>query len=146
MIKVEIRLILNRYEGGGTLAVRRKKLGDLLVEQGLLTEEELLSVLEGKQSDQKIGDALLQRGIITEQQLIETLEVQLGIPHVTLYRYPFDPKLFNMVPKEVAKRKMLVPLKRENDKLYIAMTDPMDIITIDDLRLTTGFNIEPAIA
>lgn len=146
MIKVEIRLILNRYEGGGTLAVRRKKLGDLLIEQGLLTEEELLSVLEGKQSDQKIGDALLQRGIITEQQLIETLEVQLGIPHVTLYRYPFDPKLFNMVPKEVAKRKMLVPLKRENDKLYIAMTDPMDIITIDDLRLTTGFNIEPAIA
>jgi len=145
-IKVEIRLILNRYEGGGTLAVRRKKLGDLLIEQGLLTEEELISVLEGKQSDQKIGDALLQRGIITEQQLIETLEVQLGIPHVTLYRYPFDPKLFNMVPKEVAKRKMLVPLKRENDKLYIAMTDPMDIITIDDLRLMTGFNIEPAIA
>ncbi|MFD1030489.1 GspE/PulE family protein [Metaplanococcus flavidus] len=128
------------------MAVERKKLGDLLVEQGFLTEEELTSVLVDKTREQKIGDLLLQRGIITEQQLIETLEVQLGIPHVTLYRYPFDPKLFHMVPKEVAKRKMLVPLKRENDKLYIAMTDPMDIITIDDLRLTTGFNIEPAIA
>ncbi|WP_033544130.1 GspE/PulE family protein [Planococcus sp. CAU13] len=128
------------------MVVERKKLGDLLIEQGLLTEAELQNVLSTKQREQKIGDVLLQRGIITEQQLIETLEVQLGIPHVTLYRYPFDPKLFNMVPKEVAKRKMLVPLKRENDKLYIAMTDPMDIITIDDLRLTTGFNIEPAIA
>ncbi|WP_203333129.1 GspE/PulE family protein [Planococcus beigongshangi] len=128
------------------MVIERKKLGDLLIEQGFLTEAELQRVLAVKQKDQKLGDLLLLKGIITEQQLIETLEVQLGIPHVTLYRYPFDPKLFNMVPKEVAKRKMLVPLKRENDKLYIAMTDPMDIITIDDLRLTTGFNIEPAIA
>ncbi|MGK7377895.1 GspE/PulE family protein [Planococcus sp. 1R117A] len=124
----------------------RKRLGDILIELGLITEEDLQSTLDAKTTDQKLGDALVQRGLITEQQLIETLEVQLGIPHVTLFGYPFDPKLFNVVPKEFAKRKSLVPLRAEGDKLYIAMTDPTDFITIDDLRLTTGFQIEPAIA
>lgn len=128
------------------MAIIRKRLGDILIEQGLLTEEDLQLTLKEKKEDQKLGDALLSRALITEQQLIETLEVQLNIPHVTLFRYPFDPKLFNVVPKEFAKRNLLVPLKVEGDKLFIAMTDPMDFITIDDLRLTTGFQIEPAIA
>ncbi|MBT2569180.1 ATPase, T2SS/T4P/T4SS family [Planococcus sp. ISL-110] len=128
------------------MAIVRRRLGDILVEQGLLTQADLQETLNGKQNDQKLGDALLQRGIITEQQLIETLEVQLGIPHVSLFRYPFDPMLFNVVPKEFAKRKLLVPLKTEGDRLFIAMNDPTDFITIDDLRLTTGFQIEPTIA
>lgn len=128
------------------MAVVRKRLGDILVEQSLLTEAELQETLNSKPSDQKLGDALLQRGIITERQLIDTLEVQLGIPYVSLYRYPFDPKLFNVVPKDFAKRKLLVPLKTVGDRLFIAMNDPTDFITIDDLRLTTGFYIEPAIA
>ncbi|WP_271852415.1 GspE/PulE family protein [Planococcus maritimus] len=128
------------------MAIKRKRIGDILVEQGLLTQEDLQGALDSKQNDQKLGDALLSRGFITEQQLIETLEVQLGIPHVSLFRYPFEPLLFNIVPKDFAKRKLLVPLKREGDRLFIAMTDPTDFITIDDLRLATGFQIEPTIA
>lgn len=81
----------------------RKRLGDLLVDAGLITEEQLQTALKEKSKDQKLGDALLQQGYITEQQLIEVLEFQLGIPHVSLYRYPFDPKLFHIVPKEIAK-------------------------------------------
>lgn len=128
------------------MATTRKRLGDLLVESGLITEEQLQSALEDKPRDQKLGDLLLQRGYITEQQLIEVLEFQLGIPHINLFRYPFDPKLFNVVPKEFAKRNLLVPLKAEEDKLFVAMADPMDYITVDDLRLSTGFHIETAIA
>lgn len=128
------------------MARTRKRLGDILKDLGLLSEADLQGALDAKQSDQKLGDALVQRGLITEQQLIETLEVQLGIPHVSLFRYPFDANLFNVVPKDFAKRKLLVPLKTEGDKLYVAMTDPTDFFTIDDLRLTTGFQIEPAIA
>ncbi len=128
------------------MARTRKRLGDILIELGLLSEADLQGALANKQHDQKLGDTLVQRGHITEQQLIETLEVQLGIPHVSLFRYPFEPKLFNVVPKEFAKRKMLVPLKTVGDKLFVAMTDPTDFFAIDDLRLTTGFQIEPAIA
>lgn len=124
----------------------RKRLGDLLVETGLITEEQLQTTLKEKTPGQKLGDALLQRGYITEQQLIEVLEFQLGIPHISLYRYPFDTKLFSLVSKETAKRNILIPLKRDEDKLYVAMADPMDFFAIDDLRLSTGFQIETAIA
>ncbi|KAB2338723.1 type II secretion system protein GspE [Cytobacillus depressus] len=124
----------------------RKRLGDLLVDAGLITEEQLLTTLKRKSDGQRLGDALLQSGYITEQQLIEVLEFQLGIPHISLYRYPFDTKLFNIIPKETAKRQLLIPLKKDGDKLFVAMADPMDFFAIDDLRLSTGFQIETAIA
>jgi type IV pilus assembly protein PilB len=124
----------------------RKRLGDLLVEAGLITPEQLQEALKEKAQGQKLGDVLLQLGYITEQQLIEVLEFQLGIPHVSLYRYPIDPKLTSLVPKEFAKRNMLIPLKKEGDRLLVAMADPLDFFAIDDLRLSTGFHIETAIA
>ena len=102
--------------------------------------------MKEKSDSQKLGDALLQRGYITEQQLIEVLEFQLGIPHISLFRYPFDPNLFSIIPKEIAKRNLLIPLKKDGDRLFIAMADPMDYFSIDDLRLSTGFQIETAIA
>ncbi|PGT88162.1 GspE/PulE family protein [Bacillus sp. AFS040349] len=124
----------------------RKRLGDLLLDSGLITEEQLQSALAEKQKGQRLGDALLERGFITEQQLIEVLEFQLGIPHVSLYRFPFDQKLVKLVSKEMAKRNLLIPIKVEGDKLFVAMADPMDFYAIDDLRLATGFQIETAIA
>lgn len=124
----------------------RKRLGDLLVEAGLITEEQLQSTLHEKPANQRLGDALLQRGYITEQQLIEVLEFQLGIPHISLYRYPFDTKLFSLIPKEMARRNLIIPLKKDSNRLFVAMADPMDFFVIDDLRLSTGFHIETAIA
>ncbi len=124
----------------------RKRLGDLLVDAGLITKEQLDTTLEEKASKQRLGDALLQKGYITEQQLIEVLEFQLGIPHVSLYTFPFDAQLFHLIPKEIAKRNMLVPLKKDGDRLFVAMADPMDFYAIDDLRMSTGFQIETAIA
>ncbi|WP_034681280.1 GspE/PulE family protein [Caldalkalibacillus mannanilyticus] len=131
--------------GDRILKSKRKRLGDLLVDSGLITEEQLLTALKEK-GNKKLGETLLDLGFISEQRLIEVLEFQLGIPHVSLYRYPIDKKILAIVPKEVAKRNMLIPLKKEGDRLYIAMTDPMDFFAIDDLRLSTGFKIETAIA
>jgi type IV pilus assembly protein PilB len=124
----------------------RKRLGDLLVESGLITEAQLIGALKGKRGEQRLGDVLVDKGYITEQQLIEVLELQLGIPRISLFRYPFDTSLFSLVPKEVAKRNFLIPLRKEGEKLYVAMADPMDYYAIDDLRLTTGFQIQTAIA
>jgi type IV pilus assembly protein PilB len=124
----------------------RKRLGDLLVEAGLISEEQLQAALKNKSPNQRLGDALLQHGFITEQQLIEVLEFQLGIPHISLYRYPFDTKLFTLISKETARRNLIIPLKKESDRLFVAMADPMDFFVIDDLRLATGFQIETAIA
>ncbi|MBB6455054.1 type IV pilus assembly protein PilB [Salirhabdus euzebyi] len=129
------------------MAIKKNmRLGDLLVESGLISEADLELTLKEKSPDQRLGDALVQKGYVTEMQLIEVLEFQLGIPRVTLYNYPFDTSLLKIVPKEFAKRNLVIPLKKESSKLFVAMADPMDYIVINDLRLSTGFSIEPLIA
>ncbi|MBM6619758.1 GspE/PulE family protein [Bacillus suaedaesalsae] len=124
----------------------RKRLGDLLIEAGLITEAQLEDALHTKKENQKLGDALLERGIISEQQLIEVLEVQLGISHISLYRYPIDASLMSLVQKDFARRNLLIPIKKEGNTLTVAMNDPMDYYAIDDLRLSTGFQISQVIA
>lgn len=124
----------------------RKRLGDLMVSAGFITEDQLQTALKEKESSQKLGDFLVQQGIITELQLVEVLEFQLGISHVSLYRYPFDETLTNVIPKEMAKRHLVYPLKKQGDKLYVAMNDPLDYFVINDLRMLTGFQIVPLFA
>lgn len=124
----------------------RKRLGDLLVDSGLISEEQLNSTLRRKSADEKLGDALLREGYITEQQLIEVLEFQLGIPHINIFQYPIDPDVIQLVPKELAKRHYAMPIRRDKNKLLVAMADPMDYFAIEELRMATGYHIEPAIA
>ncbi|WP_156291462.1 GspE/PulE family protein [Oceanobacillus salinisoli] len=124
----------------------RKRLGDLLQEAGLVSENQINQALEHKKENQKLGDTLLELGFITEQQLIEVLEFQLGIPHVSLYRYPIDENVLGFVTKELAQEKYVIPLEIKNNALVVAMKDPMDYFVIDDLELSTGFTISPVIA
>lgn len=124
----------------------RKRLGDMLVESGLVTDEQVSQALQMKEPGQKLGDYLVSNGYLTEQQLISVLEVQLGIEHVNLYEYEFDKNLFSLISKDFAKRNMVIPLRKVGTKLLVAMEDPMNYFAINDLRLTTGFAIEPVIA
>lgn len=124
----------------------RKRLGDLLLESGLITDEQLTKTLQSKARDEKLGNALLRYGYITEQQLIEVLEFQLGIPHVNLLQYPIEQEVVDLVPKDLAKNYNLMPLRIKANKLYTAMSDPMDYFAIEELRMTTGLQIVPAIA
>lgn len=124
----------------------RKRLGDLLVEANVLAEDQLQHALAIKQSDERLGDVLIKEQLVTEQTLIEVLEFQLGIPHVNLGQFPIDSEIIQLVPKEIAKRYLLVPLRKEKNKLFVAMADPMDYFAIEELRMLTGFRIEPCIA
>ena len=125
---------------------KRKRLGDLLIESRLITQEQLDETLRLKKREQKTGDALVERGYINEQQLIEVLEYQLGIPHVTLYSYPIDENLTSLISKDFALRHVIMPIKKDGHVLTVAMNDPMDVYTIDDIRLSTGLIINPVIA
>lgn len=128
------------------MKVARKRLGDLLVEAGLITPEQLNHTLQTKSPDEKLGDALLREGFITEQQLIEVLEFQLGIPHINIFQFPIDQEALQLVPKELAKRHMAMPIRKDKNKLLVAMADPMDYFAIEELRMATGYQIEPAIS
>ncbi|MEK3764352.1 GspE/PulE family protein [Solibacillus sp. FSL K6-4121] len=124
----------------------RKRLGDLLLESGVINEQQLNFALENKSRNEKLGDFFIKENILTEQQLIEVLEFQLGIPHITLNKYAIDPELLQLVPRELAKRANIMPVRRDKNKLLIAMSDPMDYFAIEEVRMATGCQIETSIA
>ncbi|MDU2239121.1 MAG: ATPase, T2SS/T4P/T4SS family [Paenibacillus sp.] len=124
----------------------KKRLGELLLESGIITEQQLQTALEEQQrTKKKLGDVLLAQGVLTEHQLIEVLEFQLGIPHVTLSSFQIDAKLSQVIPEQMARRYQVLPIRVDGRKLMVAMADPLDLFVIDDLRMSTGFTIEPAI-
>lgn len=126
---------------------KRKRLGDLLVDAKVITDEQLqAALLEQQKTKLRLGEQLIKLNLVTEQQLIEVLEFQLGIPHVNLSHQEIDPKLIHIISEEMARRYQVFPLKKRGNKLIVAMSDPLDYFAIDDLRLSTGFQIEPVIA
>ncbi|TQR14838.1 GspE/PulE family protein [Psychrobacillus soli] len=124
----------------------RKRLGDLLVESHVISNEQLEYALVTKSREEKLGDFLIRENLLTEQQLIEVLEFQLGIPHVSLNQFSIEPELIQLVPKELAKRTNIMPIRKDKNKLLIAMADPMDYFAIEEVRMATGCQIETSIA
>jgi len=127
--------------------VGKKKMGDLLVSAGMITQSQLEKAISiQKKSGQKIGQVIIEEGWVSEQGIIEVLEFQLGIPHVDLTRYSIDPKATALINESLAKRYVLIPLRIENGSLQVAMSDPLNIFAIDDLKLITKMEIVPLIA
>ncbi|WP_240374715.1 GspE/PulE family protein [Bacillus piscicola] len=125
---------------------KRKRLGDLLVEANVITTTQLEKALQTKTRTQKLGDTLVDLGFITEQQLLEVLEYQLGVPRIQLSQLKVEPNALSLISKDAALRNIVLPLRIEGNRLITAMADPMDYFTIDEMRLATGFHIEPALA
>ena len=94
----------------------------------------------------RLGDVLITQNYITEQQFIEVLEFQLGIPHVQLYRQKIEQKVINLIPQKLADQHCILPIRIDGNKLVLAMSDPLDYFAIDEMRMVTGLRIEPVIA
>ena len=98
------------------------RLGDLLLSSGVISHEQLERALElQKESKERLGDMLVQSGIITEQQLIEALKIQLGVEFVDLTAVSIPVELAKYVPRTLAKKYCVVPVKLVKDELYVAM-------------------------
>lgn len=125
----------------------RKRIGELLLEVGLISPEQLQQALKDQTSSNgRLGDVFINNGYITQSQLLETLEFQLGIPRVELARFNIDTSILNLIPEDLVRRYQVVPFRRQGNRLYIAMADPLDYYAIDDIQMTTGFIVESAIA
>lgn len=125
---------------------QRKKIGDLLKEAGIITEVQILEALDQKRKNQKLGDALVEQGYITEKQLLSVLAIQLNLESISLYQYPIDDRLVDLLPKDRARKNLALPIKLEGSKLTVAMNDPLDFYAIQEIESTTGYTIVPAIA
>lgn len=125
---------------------RRKKLGDLLKEEKLITEDQILEALSQKRPNQKLGSALVEQGYITERQLLDVLEIQLKLDSVSLYQYPIDESLIELISKAYARDNLILPIQLNGTRLTVAMNDPLDFYTIEEVELATGYSLSPAIA
>lgn len=129
------------------MAVMRKRLGDLLLDAGIITQDQLQSALQDqKKLNMRLGDVLISQGYITQQQFIEVLEFQLGIPHIQLFRQKIEQKVINLISQKLAEQHVVIPIKVDGNKLVLAMADPLDYFAIDEIRMATGLRVEPVIA
>ncbi|MBA4157182.1 MAG: type IV-A pilus assembly ATPase PilB [Gemmatimonadetes bacterium] len=127
--------------------VSADRLGDHLVRDGLVSQEQLDKALEDARSNSsRIGFSLVKLGFIGEQDLALALARQHRLPAVDLDRVNLDTKLLKLIPAEIAMKHLVIPLRRVGRTLTVAMANPSDLGVIDDLKFITRFEIEPVIA
>jgi type IV pilus assembly protein PilB len=128
------------------MARQRKRLGDMLVEAGLITEPQLKEALrEQKKAGVKLGEYLINRGVVREQQIYDVISRQLNIEKFLPEKYPIDSSLAALLPQDFARRNKVAPLRRQGSLLTVAMPDPLDLNTLDDLEILTNLEVEPVI-
>ena len=128
------------------MAIKRKYLGELLIGMGMITQAQLEECLkEQKANGERLGRILRSKGYVTEQQLMEIMEFQLGIPLVNLETVIFSHSLAKYMPVALAKKHRMLPVKVESGKLYVAMSDPLDFIALEDARMVSGLEVLPMI-
>ncbi|MCK4291615.1 MAG: type II/IV secretion system protein [Planctomycetes bacterium] len=122
---------------------RKKKLGQLLCERSYLDESGLQTALaEQTIKHRQLGQILLDLGYITQAQLNEALALQVGIERVDLSELSVSSDIIGLVPADLVSKYNILPLRRENSSLSVAMTDPFQPQVIEDLRLVTGYSVE----
>jgi len=125
----------------------RKKLGEILIDVELLTEDQLKRALAGqKKAGLRLGEYLIQQGIVREDQLIDILSKQLKIDKYSPDKFPTDPDVTGMIPLDICQKNKVLPLKRKGNLLTVAMCDPMDINTLDMVEFITNMEVEPVVS
>ena len=124
----------------------KKRLGEMLVEEGLVSDERLKQALvDQKKAGLKLGQFLTRQGIVNEQQIIDLLSRQLKISKYHPDDYPLDIDLARQVPAEIAQKYQIAPLKKKGRLLTIAIVDPLDINALDYIEVLTNSEVEPVV-
>lgn len=122
------------------------RLGDLLVREKLITQDQLEFALEQQKSNgRKLGRVLVENGFVTEEHISESLAMQLNIPYVNLKNYNINLKLVRLLPESQARRFRAIVLEEHNGKLQIGMPDPTDISALDEIARLVKRDVEVAV-
>lgn len=123
-----------------------KRLGDVLIDAGLITEDQLGHALkQQKETKRRLGDELIAEGVITEAGLIEALQMQLGVEFVDLSAIDLDPELSRVISKNVARQYNVVPVRTSPDEVCLAMSDPLNFMAIEAVKNATRKRVIPMV-
>jgi len=124
-----------------------RRLGDLLVADGLLTAEQLKKALaEQKGSPEKIGSVLVRLNFVNEDQLIGFLSRQYGVPSITLAQLDIESDVLKLVPAPIARKYEVIPVRKMGNSLALAMADPTNVFALDDISFMTNLQVLPLVA
>jgi type IV pilus assembly protein PilB len=122
-------------------------LGELLLREKVLTPDQLKSALEvQKEKNVPLQTALVSLGMISEEDMAQALSRQLGYPYIDLDQFEVYPDVVSLIPIEIVKKYMIMPIHRIRSFLTLSMVDPTDLEVIEDVRFRTGLSIQPVIA
>lgn len=127
--------------------ITKRRLPDMLLEQGLVTAEQLNECITAQRATgQSLPHILVGRGYLSEEDLVVTLSEQLGIPHMRVGNYNIPKEVIAEVPETLARQHLMLPISITGSVLTLAMANPLNIMALDDLRMLTSFDIEPVVA
>lgn len=123
------------------------KLGQLLINNNVITKEQLKEALEvQKKEGGRIGSILVKLGFLNEEKLAEFLSKQFGVPVLNLHNYQIDPSIIKFLPYEIAQKYQVFPVTKNGATLTVAMADPSNLHAMDDIKFMVGYNVEPVVA
>ena len=126
---------------------QRRRLGEILVKWGVVAQSGVEEALEHARSEGiRIGEALIALGLADEEDVTKALATQYDMEYIDLDRNVVVPTELHLIPDEIMKRHLVLPLGRENDRLKVVITDPLDLETLDLLRFRLNFELEPCLA
>src|SRR5919106_1630316 len=132
---------------GARGAVKRTKgLGDVLVDEGLITAEQLeTAIAEQQRLGRSMGRVLIDLGLVREPELVSALARKIGLGFVDLTEHAVDASAASLIPEQVARRYRALPIGFEDGKLVVAMSDPANVFALDDIRTITGMPVKPVV-
>ncbi len=124
----------------------RKSLGEMLIEENLITAEQLEKALELQRGQGgKLSELLVNQGLVKAEELAAVLSVQLNVPLIDLKRHQVQPDALRLIPEDMARKHTLIPLDVVSDSLIVVMADPEDIRTIEDIKAQSRMRVEVAL-
>lgn len=125
-----------------------KQVGQILIDMGALTEEQLNKALNAQalSGGKKLGTVLIELNYINQEQFMRAYSLKLGVEFVSLEKYPIDEEVAKMIPESRARETRLLPIKKIGNTITVATDNPLDFYGLDNLKLTTGHDIHPALA
>ena len=125
----------------------KKRLGDILVNSGKITSEQLQEALKAQKAlGKKLGEVLVSSGVISDDEIVDCIKKQTGIESINLNTIIFDKKVFNFVSEKLCNKYMLIPFGFENNRIKVAFADPLNIFAIDDVTISSNFEVQSFIA
>lgn len=125
----------------------KKRLGEILIDSGVITEDMLQKALAiQSQTGKKLGEVLITEGITTEAQIVEAVKNQLGLQFIDLEKISIKQDIIDIIPEGIARKYEVIPVDIINGQLLVAMSDPLNYFAIEDIKIATGYAVKTAIA